>query len=342
MVSSKRRAPFGLRSPQRRRIMGIGAGMVGSSALGLAKFAHAQANATWPTRSVRVVVPFSPGGTADILGRVISQPLSKQLGQPFVVENKPGAGGTIGTAEVARAAADGYTMLVVTPSYVITNYLYPDLPFDGTRDLFPLGLVMTTPLVVAVNPALKLRTPAEFILYAKANPGQLTFSSSGTGSTPHLAAELLKQQAGIDMLHIPYKGGGDALTAVLGGSVSCYFSAPIEVGEYLKTGKLVAVAVTSAKRTPRLPDTPTLDESGVRGYEVMHYTALMLKTGTPKNIVDLLSSQYQRMLHSPDVTARIVDSGGDVPMGTIDEAAELFNRENVRWARVIKTANLKL
>ena len=201
---------------------------------------HAQA---WPTKTVRIVVPFSTGGTADTLARIIAQQLTKQLGESFVVDNKPGAGATIGTAEVARLPADGYTALVHTTTFTISQHVYPNLAYDGQKDFVPIGLLMTTPLILITGPGSEIKTVADYIRAAKAKPGQISFSSSGSGSTPHLAFEMLKQTAGIDLLHVPYKGGGEAITAVIAGNTHSYFAAPIEVSALIKSGKLVALGL---------------------------------------------------------------------------------------------------
>lgn len=342
MQKRKRDTGLALQSQQRRTFIKAGATLAGLAALRTSVMAQGQSApaGAWPSKPVRVVVPFSPGGTADILGRIASQQLSKQLGQSFVVENRPGAGATIGAAEVARAPADGYTLLVITPTFSITQFVYPNLPYDGQKDFVPVALLMTTPLVLVVNPSLNVRTAAEYIQAAKAKPGQITFSSSGSGSTPHLAFELLKQQAGIDLLHVPYKGGGEAVAAVLSGTVNSYFAAPIEISGHVKAGKLIAIGSTSLTRTAALADLPTLAESGASGFEVIHYTAVLIKSGTPPEIIAKLSEQLVSALQSPDVREKIAQNG-DVPAGTLTEATELFRREHPRWSRAVKAANVK-
>jgi len=294
---------------------------------------------TWPSKPVRVVVPFSTGGTADILGRIVAQQLQKQLGQPFVVENKPGAGATIGAAEVAKAPADGYTLLVVTPTFSITQYVYSNLPYDGQKDFVPVGLLMTTPLVLITNPG-GAKTPAEFVQMAKAQPGRLSFSSAGNGSTPHLAMELLRQQTGIDLLHVPFKGGGEAITAVLAGTTNAYFAAPIEVMQNVKAGKLVILASTSLTRTPTLVDYPTLAGTIAPGFEVIHYTSLLVKAGTPRDIIEKLSENLVRALQAPEVREKIMQNG-DVPAGTLAEATALYAKEYPRWGAAVRAANVK-
>jgi tripartite-type tricarboxylate transporter receptor subunit TctC len=318
------------------------AALAGSAALGLPLGAAGQTatGASWPNRPVRVVVPFGPGGTADIIARIIGQQLSKQLGQPFVIENKGGAGTTIGAADVAKSPADGYTIMVVTPTFAISQYVYPNLPYDGPKDFVPVALLMTTPLILVVNPATGFKTVADYIKAAKSRPGAISFASAGSGSTPHLAFELLKTQAGIDLLHVPYKGGGEAIASLLGGTTDSYFSAPIESGAHVKAGKLTLLGATSSKRTPGLPDVPTLAESGLPGFEVTHYTSVLVKAGTPPDIIAKLSENIIRALQSPDVRERIAQNG-DVPLGTLAEATELYANEYDRWSRAVKAANIK-
>ena len=328
--------------PRRRDVIKAGAALAGTAALGAAPlvFGQGAADGAWPNRPVRIVVPFGPAGTADILGRILGQQLSKQTGQSFFVENKPGAGTTIGATEVARAPADGYSMMVVTPTFAIAQYVYPNLAYDGPKDFVPVALLMTTPLVLVVNPATGFKTVADFIAGAKARPGQVSFSSAGSGSTPHLAFELLRMQAGIELLHVPFKGGGEAVQALLAGTTNSYFSAPIECGPHIKAGKLVALGASSLKRTAGLADIPTIAESGLPGFEVTHYTSVLVKAGTPPDIVAKLSEHIVRAIQVPDVKERIAQNG-DVPLGTLAEATDLYGKEYERWSRAVKAANIK-
>jgi tripartite-type tricarboxylate transporter receptor subunit TctC len=329
--------------PARTRRAAIRALLVVAAAAALAASpaTRGQSAQAWPTKPVRVVIPFSTGGTADILGRIVAQQLSRQLNQPFVVENKPGAGATIGAADVAKPPADGYTLLVVTPTFSITQYVYPNLPYDGQKDFVPVGLLMTTPLVLITNPSTSLRTAADFMQAVKAQPGRMSFSSAGNGSTPHLAMESLRQQVGsLDLLHVPFKGGGEAITAVLAGTTNFYFAAPIEVMQNVKAGKLVILGASSLTRTPGLPDYPTLSETIAPGFEVMHYTSLLVRAGTPRDIIEKLSENLVRALQAPEVREKIAQNG-DVPAGTLAEAASLYAREYPRWSSAVKAANVK-
>ena len=325
---------------KRRELVKAGAVLAGSAALGLPSLAAAQSAASsWPNRPVRVVVPFGAAGTADILARIFAEQLSKQLGQPFVVENRGGAGTTIGAAEVFKSPADGYTVMVVTPTFSIAQYVYPDLPYQA-KDFTPVALLMTTPLILVVNPKTGFKTVADYIKAAKAKPGSISFASAGAGSTPHLAFELLKTQANIDLLHVPYKGGGEAVTSVLSGTTDSYFSAPIESGQHVKAGKLTLLGASSLKRTPGLADYPTISESGLPGFEVTHYTSLLVKTGTPPDIIAKLSENIVKAVQAPDVREKIAQNG-DVPLGTQAEAVELYTKEYERWPKAVKAANVK-
>ena len=305
--------------------------------LALAWIGEAGAQA-WPDRPVRVIVPFTAGGSADVLTRIVCDEMSRLSGQPFVIENKPGAGGTIGTTQAAKAPADGYTLLTVTPSFVITQYAYENLTYDTRKDFTPVGMVLTTPLVLVATPTLNVRTAQGFIDAAKAKPGRVTYSSSGIGSVPHLAGELLKQQAGVDILHVPFGGGAPALTAVVAGQVSGYFGTPIELDSFIKAGKVIAIASTAPARTPSMPDLPTFNESGVK-VEVIHFTGLVARSVTPPDVLARMSALVQRALQSKDVRAKIAQNG-DVPVGTIDEAAGILRKEDARWERVVKAAHI--
>lgn len=302
-----------------------------------AGFAAAQ---TWPARPVRVVVPFPPGGASDALARTVAQKMGEQLGQTFVVENKPGAASTIGIAEAAKAPADGYTLLLAAAPFVITQYVYPRLPYDGRKDFVPLGLLQTTPTLLVVHPSLGAGSVADFLNIAKARPGQISYATPGSGSLPHLIGELLKLQAGVDLLHVPYKGGGPALADLLAGHANSAFLSPIEVNAHLKSGKLVALAATSLKRTPGLASIPTLAESGVSDFESLAWFGFMARAGTPPDVLAKLSEHLQRALKSPEVHQKIAQSG-DVPAATVQEFADLLAREHVRWERTVKSANIK-
>ncbi len=319
-----------------RRGLVIRAACAGALAGLLALGAQAQ---SWPTKPVRVIVPFPPGGASDTLARTVAQKLSEQTGQTFVIENKPGAASTIGIAEAAKTPADGYSILLAAAPFVITQYVYPKLSYDVQRDFVPLGLLQTTPLVLVTHPSLGFKTPADFLRAAKTSPGKISYATPGAGSLPHLVGEQFKQQAGIDLLHVPYKGGGPAVADLLAGHVNSSFLSPIEINAHLKAGKLVAIASTSLKRTNGLPDMPTLAESGVPNFESLAWFGFVARAGTPPEVLARMSEQLVKAVNSPDVRDKIAQSG-DVPAGTQAEFAELLKGEHVRWERTVKAANI--
>lgn len=322
-------------SHQRRTFVKAAAAL---AALGLPALARAQAT-TWPNRAVRIVVPFGAGGTADIMARIMGEQLSKQLGQPFVIENKGGASTTIGSADVARSPADGYSLLVVTPTFAVAQSVYPNLPY-GAKDFTPVALFITTPLLLVVNPDLGFKTVGDYIKAAKANPGKITFASSGAGSTPHLGFELLMESAGINLLHVPYKGGGEAVASVLSGTTDSYFSVPIESGPHIKAGKMVALGGSGTKRAPSFPEVPTIAESGLPGFEMLHYTSMLVRSGTPPDILNKLSENVVKAMQAPAVREKLAQNG-DVALGTLTEASELYAKEYQRWPSVVQKAGIK-
>ena len=295
---------------------------------------------TWPSKPVKVIVPFPPGGASDALARTVAQKMSEQLGQPFLIDNKPGAASTIGIAEAAKTPADGYTILLAAAPYVITQYVYPKLSYDVRKDFVPLGLLQTTPTLLVVNPALGVTTMADFLKLAKSKPGQVSYATPGGGSLPHLIGELFKQQAGIDMMHVPYKGGGPALADLLAGHVNSSFLSPIEVNAHTKSGKLIALGASSLKRTPALAALPTFAEAGVTDFEALAWFGFVGRQGTPPEVLAKLSEHLQRALKSPEIRDKIAQSG-DVPAGTVQEFADLLGREHGRWERTVKVANIK-
>ena len=306
----------------------------------LALFVTGLSAQTWPSKPVRVIVPFPPGGASDALARTVAQKMSEQLGQPFLIDNKPGAASTIGIAEAAKTPADGYTILLAAAPYVITQYVYPKLSYDVRKDFVPLGLLQTTPTLLVVNPALGVNTMADFLKLSKSKPGQISYATPGGGSLPHLIGELFKQQAGIDLMHVPYKGGGPALADLLAGHVNSSFLSPIEVNAHIKSGKLIALGASSLKRTPALAALPTFAEAGVTDFEALAWFGFVGRQGTPPEVLAKLSEHLQRALKSPDIHDKIAQSG-DVPAGTVQEFAELLGREHGRWERTVKVANIK-
>ena len=315
--------------------------MIGVLVVGLLSISSVPALAqAWPAKPVRVVVPFPPGGASDALARMVAQKMGEQLGQPFVVENRPGAASTIGIAEAAKAPADGYTLLLAAAPFVITQYVYPKLPYEVRKDFVPVGLLQTTPTLLVVHPSLGVNSVAEYIKLARSKPGQISYATPGSGSLPHLIGELLKMQAGLDLMHVPYKGGGPALSDLLAGHAHSAFLSPIEVNAHLKSGKLLALAATSTRRTPSLAALPTLAESGVTDFESLAWFGFVTRAGTPSDVLAKLSEQLQRALQNPEVRSKIAQTG-DVPAATVQEFADLLAREHVRWERTVRNAQIK-
>jgi tripartite-type tricarboxylate transporter receptor subunit TctC len=295
----------------------------------------------YPSRPVKLVIGFAPGGPADIVARLVGQFLSEKLGQPFVIENRPGAGTTIATETVAHAAPDGYTLLWTTSADEINTTLYRKLNYDFIRDIVPVASIDLLPLVMEVNPAFPAKTVSEFIAYAKANPGKVNFATGGIGSSQHVAGELFNFLTGVKMVHVPYRGAALAVNDVIAGQVQLTFSPiPLSLG-YIRGGKLRALAVTSAKRSPALPDVPTVAEF-VPGYEAIATDGLGAPKGTPAEIVTLLNKTVNAALDDPKVKARLA-SFGSVPNPMSPEQFKTFiAAETAKWAKVLKFANIKM
>ncbi len=308
------------------------------AAMALASNALAQA---YPTKTVRLIDGFSPGGSTDIVGRLIAQKLADSFGQPVVVENRPGASGIVATELVAKSAPDGHVALIVPLTFTVNPSLYK-LPYDPVKDLAPVTLVASAPLTLVVHPSVPAKSVPEFIAYAKANPGKLHFGSGGVGSTPHLAGEMLKSMAGIQATHVPYKGGGPALADLAGGQIQFMVENIPSTAPYVTSGKMRALAVTDLKRSPVLPDVPTLDESGLKGYQIVGWNGLFLPGGTPPAIVDKLQSEVAKALAAPDVKERLAAMGfqgvGDTPA----HFTAFVQAEIAKWAKVVKDANIKV
>ena len=294
----------------------------------------------YPTRPVRLIVGFTPAGATDILARLIGQWLSERLGQPFVIENRPGAGSNIGTEAVVRAPADGHTLLLVAPANAINATLYDRLNFNFIRDIAPVAGLIRVANVMEVNPAVPAKTLPELIAYAKANPGKINMASAGNGSQQHVAGELFKMMAGVDMVHVPYRGGGPALIDLLGGQVQLYFGTTASTIEYIRTGKLRALAVTTATRQPVLPDVPTVGEF-VPGYEASSWYGIGAPMGTPAEIVDRLNREINAGLADPKIKARLADMGGTALAGPPAEFGKLIADETEKWGRVVKFSGAK-
>ena len=304
---------------------------------------HAQAPAAFPTKPVRIIVAFPPGGGTDIVARVMAPKLAELWGgQQAIVDNRAGASGVIGTEAAARAAADGYTWLLGTMGNLTVNqYLYPKMPVDPQRDLTALTQVVAVHFVMVAHPSLPAKNVKELIALAKARPGQINYSSSGPGGAPHLAGELLKSMAGINLVHIPYKGSGPSFTDLLGGQVSLTCDSLLQALPYIKAGRLKALAVLGSKRSKLLPDVPTVAESGVPGYELTNWFGLVVPAATPKDLITRLYGDVSKVLAQPDVRDKIEGMGADVIGSTPDQFAAFMRAETAKWAKVIKQANIR-
>ena len=297
---------------------------------------------TYPARAVRMIVPFPPGGPNDILARVVSQKMSESLGQQIIVDNRGGAGGIIGTEAGAKAAPDGYTLLLSgTAALSINPSLHAKLPYDPVKDFAPISLLATAPSILIVHPTLPVKTVKEFVALAKKRPGQLNYASAGVGTPPHLAGELFKSMAGIDITHVPYKGGGPALTDLLAGQVELYFSGISSAIPLIREGRVKAIAVTSAKRSSVMPDMPTIAESGLPGYEVGNWYAILGPAGLPRDIVSRINTEIVKALKSQDTHKRVLELGADPVGSSPEQLASYMKAEIAKWAKVIKAAGIK-
>jgi tripartite-type tricarboxylate transporter receptor subunit TctC len=322
-------------SVPRRRLLQLVAGAAAVSAAGRSGWAQA-----YPSRPVRLVVGTAAGSVQDILSRVIAQWLSDRLGQPFVIDNRVGAGTNIATDAVVRAGADGYTLLSIGPSAAVNATLYPKLPFNFIRDVAPVASLVHQSQVVVVNPSMPAKTMAEFTAYVRANPGKVTFASSGVGTGNQLAVELFKMVAGVDMLHVPYRGAGPAMIDLLAGQVDVMFVSPVVATEHIKSGKLRALAVTTLKRDELLPDLAPVADT-VPGYESSAWFGLGAPRGTPAEIVELLNKTVNEGLADPKMRARYTELGGGIVASTPAEFGKLIVDETEKWGKVVKFAGLK-
>jgi tripartite-type tricarboxylate transporter receptor subunit TctC len=296
----------------------------------------------YPTKPVRLVVTYPPGGGADLMARLIAPKMGEALGQPVVVENKAGASGQIGAAEVARAAPDGYTIMLDASSFAVNPSLYAKLPYDPANAFQPLAVLALYPNMLVVTPSYPPRDVRELVALAKAKPGSVAFASSGNGSAQHLAGELFKQRAGVDMTHIPYKGGGPALNDVMGGQVPVFFANVASGLAHVKGGKLRALAVTGAKRASSLPDLPTMAEAGMPGYEVYEWNAVFAPAGTPAPVVEKLAAAIAKAMQSPEVKERVATLGGEIAGLGPQEATKFIREQTELWGKVVKAGNIRV
>ena len=319
----------------RRTFLHLAAGAAALPAT--SRFAWAQA---YPTRPVRLIVPFGPAGATDITARLIGQWLSERLGQQFVIENRPGAGGNIGTEAVVRAAPDGYTLLYVTTANAVSATLYDKLNFNFIRDIAPVAPIVRFPYIMVVNPSVPAKTLPEFIAYAKANPGKINMASPGIGSTPHINGELFKVMTGTNMVHVPYRSAAAVMTDLLSGQVQLYFGTTASSLEYVRTGKLRALAVTIERRLDALPDIPTVGDF-VPGYEATNWYGIGAPRNTPVEVIEKLNKETNAGLADPKIKARIADLGGSPLTGSPADFGRLIADETEKWGKVVKFVGIK-
>ncbi|HET9576609.1 MAG TPA: tripartite tricarboxylate transporter substrate binding protein [Usitatibacter sp.] len=313
--------------------------LLASLALALPGGAAAQA---FPTKPIRIVVTYPPGGGADLMARLVAPKMSESLGQPVVVENKPGASGQIGASEVARSAPDGYTLMLDASSYSVNPSLYSKLPYEPTKAFTPIAVLALFPNVLVVTPSYPVHDVKGLIAAAKAKPGTIAFASSGNGSAQHLSGELFLQKTGVQMTHVPYKGGGPALNDVMGGQVPTFFANMASSLPQIKGGKLRPLAITGAKRSPALPDVPTMAEAGVPGYEVYEWNAIFAPAGTPPAVIAKLAEAIDKAVQSPEFRERVASLGGELT-GYGPAEADRFVREQMQlWGKVVKDGKIRV
>ena len=325
-----------------RRIALLGACTLAAAGL-LPAAAMAQPDAQWPAKPIKWVVPFPPGGAMDVIARTLGEKAGRTLGQPFVIENRPGAGGNIGADAVAKSPADGYTIMITSIGMATNKALYPRLSYDPVKDFAPISLLAIVPNVLVVNTAKTTdKSVADVIAHAKRDPGKLTYASAGNGTSIHLAGEVFASMAGLNLLHVPYKGSGPAVTDMLGGQVELMFDSITSARPHIQSGKLLALGVTSAKRSSALPDVPTIAEAGIPGYEVSPWFAVFAPAGTPADVVARLNKALIAAMRQPEILKKL-ESVGAEPIGSTPQAlAEHLNKELVRWGALIKERDIRL
>jgi tripartite-type tricarboxylate transporter receptor subunit TctC len=316
--------------------------LAASAALLIATSASAVAQ-TYPSKSIRMVIPFPPGGTTDILARIAAQKLSEALGQQVVPDNRPGAAGNIGSEQVAKSPPDGYTLATI-PGSTLTIHpsLYAKLPFDPLKDFAPITILAAVPNALVVHPSLPVRSVKDLIALAKSRPGQLNYASTGAGQSTHLSMELFKTMGGVNIIHVPYKGSAPAVTDLLGGHVPMMFDNMPSALPHVKAGKLRGIAVSTLKRSPVAPELPTVAESGLPGFEVSVWFSVLAPANTPREIVQRLNQVLVKSLQAPDTRERLTTQGAEAIGNTPDEFTAVMKRDIVKWAKVVKDANIKL
>ncbi|MDH0047971.1 MULTISPECIES: tripartite tricarboxylate transporter substrate binding protein [Comamonas] len=314
-----------------------------AAAATLAVAGGAAAQGAFPSKPINIIVPFSAGGTTDILARIVGQYLGEELGQPVIIDNRPGAGGNIGGMAASRSPADGYTLFMGTVgTHAINQSLYSKMPFDPIKDFAPLSRVATVPNLLVANPAQPFKNVKELIAYAKANPGKVNFGSSGSGSSVHLSGELFKSMTKVDMVHVPYKGSAPAMTDLLGNQISVMFDNMPSAIQHVRSGKLRPIAVTTAKRSRELPDVPTIAEAGVPGYEATSWFGLWAPVKTPADVQQKLHAALVKVLKNPAVIKKIEDQGGDVVIDTQAQFDAYIKSEAAKWGKVVKESGAQV
>lgn len=311
-----------------------------ASALLAGPAASVHAADPWPSKPMTLIVPFAAGGTTDIVGRIIGQKLGEALHQAVIVENRAGAGGTVGAAMAARATADGYTYLLATVAHTMAPGIYKTLPYDFSKELDPVGLVALTPNILIVNQAMPVKSVAELVTYIKAHPGTVNFGSAGNGSTEHLSGELFRSMTGTSITHIPYKGGAPMMTDLMGGQIQMAIETSPSAAPYIRGGKVKALAVTTLKRSSAYPGVPTLDESGIKGFDVTTWYALMAPHGTPTAVVQRVSTELEKVLKLPEVQKRFEEQGLSAGDMTPVQLSGFIKAETTKWGAVEKQSGL--
>ena len=311
------------------------------AALALATAGPAGAQA-FPTKPIRLIVTYPPGGGADLMARLVAPKMSEVLGQPVVVENKAGASGQIAAAEVARSAPDGHTLMLDAMSYAVNPSLYPRMPYDPAKAFTPIAVLVQFPNMLVVTPSFPAKDVKELIAAARSKPGTIAFASSGNGSAQHLSGELFRQRTGVEITHIPYKGGGPALNDVMGGQVPVFFANMASGLQHVKGGKLRALAITGSKRSPALPDAPTMAEAGVPGYEVYEWNAIFAPAGTPAPVIAKLADAIAKAVQSPEFRERVASLGGELPGYGPVEAERFVRTQTELWGKVVREGGIKV
>lgn len=308
----------------------------------LALSAASAAAQGYPNRPVKIIVPFGPGGFTDVVARILGQKLGAAMGTSFVIENRPGAGSTIGTDQVAKAAPDGYTLVMISSTHMISPWIYKSIPYDPIKSFAPVSKLVDSAYVLAINPKVPANNVKEFIALAKAQPDTIHYASSGNGSTQHLMGGLFVSMTGAKLKHVPYRGSNLAATDLIAGVVESSFAGVTNVRPHLPSGKLKALAVTTAKRIPQMPDVPTLQEAGVPGYDASNWLALLAPAGTPQDIVMRLNSEIAKLMAQPDVQKSLFDAGVQVSLSTPEALTQLMLDEHVKWGKIVQEAGIRL